>query len=176
MANPHARSADLALLHPAFRKAVQQVLAALASQKIPFELFEGYRTPERQADLYAQGRTAAGRIVTYAPPWRSYHQYGLGVDLVLKVDGQWSWDTSGAKAGWWKQMQAVGKEFGLVPLDFELPHMQLAGTSSNALSSGLYPGGGDDAWAENLDVAILGWKGDPPAPPRPPTAQRPPLA
>src|SRR5438093_661694 len=105
MVNPHARNADLALLHPDFRNAVQLVLASLDTQKIPFALFEGYRYPERQADLYGQGRTSPGKIVTYAPPWRSYHQYGLAVDLVLNVDGKWSWDTSGAKASWWKQMQ-----------------------------------------------------------------------
>lgn len=176
MTNPHARSADPALLHPVFRKAVQQVLASLAQQQIPFALFEGFRYPERQADLYAQGRSAPGRIVTYASPWRSYHQFGLGVDLVLQIDGQWSWDTSGAKAAWWQRMQATGKEFGLAPLEFELPHLQWAGTSSNALAGGVYPAGGDDAWAENLDAAILAWKGDPPAPPRPATPQRPPLA
>jgi len=176
MSNPHARNADLALLHPVFRTKVSEVLAALANEKVPFKVFEAYRYPERQADLFAQGRTTPGNIVTYAEPWRSYHQFGLGVDFVLFIEGKWSWDTAGSKKGWWKRMQEIGRECGLAPLDFELPHMQLGGTSSNALASGLYPADGDDSWAENLDAAIMGWAGNPAAPARPQVAQRPGIA
>jgi peptidoglycan L-alanyl-D-glutamate endopeptidase CwlK len=176
MSNPHARNADLSLLHPTFRAALVLTLDKLAKEAIPFKVFEAYRYPERQADLYAQGRTAPGKIVTYAEPWRSYHQYGLGVDLVLNLGGQWSWDTAGDKLKWWKRMQEIGRECGLAPLDFELPHLQLGGTSSNALASGAYPAGGDDSWAENLDAAIKAWRGTPAAPPSPPVAQRPGLS
>lgn len=47
-----------------------------------FRVSEGYRTPERQAELYAQGRHDSKRIVTKAKPYQSYHNWGLAVDLV----------------------------------------------------------------------------------------------
>lgn len=41
---------------------------------------EGLRSMERQAQLYMQGRTAPGPIVTNSPPGQSIHHYGLAVD------------------------------------------------------------------------------------------------
>lgn len=176
MFSPHARNAEMSLLHPVVREKVAAVVGALNAEGIPFRVFEAFRYPQRQADLFAQGRTKPGAIVTKAPPWRSYHQYGLAVDLVLFVDGKWSWDTAGAKRAWWKRMQDLGAAQGLEALSFELPHLQLAGTSTDALVRGEYPADGDDEWAENLDAAIMGWSGSPGAPPRPAVAQRPAIA
>lgn len=54
---------------------------------------QGLRTFAYQADLYAQGRTKPGKIVTNAKPGLSYHNYGLAVDYALLVDGKTiSWD------------------------------------------------------------------------------------
>lgn len=174
MNNPHARNNDLSLLHPFVREVVEKVQKTLNEEEIPFKVFEAYRYPERQSDLFAKGRTVPGPIVTYAEPWRSYHQYGLAVDFVLYENGTWSWDDStAAKKKWWKRMQDLGKKNGLVPLDFETPHLQLAGTSSSALSKGVYPVGGDDIWAEHLAAVIAGWQHSPAAPPAPWTPNRP---
>jgi peptidoglycan L-alanyl-D-glutamate endopeptidase CwlK len=41
---------------------------------------EGLRSMERQATLYAQGRTMPGKIVTWAKPGQSLHHYGCAVD------------------------------------------------------------------------------------------------
>jgi peptidoglycan L-alanyl-D-glutamate endopeptidase CwlK len=73
-------------------------------------------------------------------------------------------------------MHEIGQKHGLMPLKFETPHLQLAGTSSNALIGGLYPDRGDDSWAENLAAAISAWRGTPVAPPFPSVADRPPVA
>ncbi len=40
-----------------------------------------YRTIAEQNDLFAQGRTKAGKIVTKARGGESYHNYGLAIDL-----------------------------------------------------------------------------------------------
>jgi len=177
MTNPHSRNNDLSLIHPIVREAVIKIEKALNDEGIPFKVFEAFRFPERQADLFAQGRSKPGHIVTHAEPWRSYHQYGLAVDLVLFENGKWSWDDkTSAKKKWWKRMQEIGKKNGLAPLDFELPHLQLAGTSSNALSQGRYPSGGDDQWAEHLAAAIAGWNDLPTAPPSPDVPSRPAIA
>jgi peptidoglycan L-alanyl-D-glutamate endopeptidase CwlK len=59
------------------------------------EIFEGFRSPDRQQRLYNQGRVNAERVITYAKPWESWHQYGLAVDIALDTDPgpkkQWYW-------------------------------------------------------------------------------------
>ena len=46
-------------------------------------LLEGYRSPERQTMLAAQGPQ-----VTNAGAWQSYHQYGLAADCAFYKDGR----------------------------------------------------------------------------------------
>lgn len=82
----------LATVHP---KLQQVVTRALELSPIDFMVLEGKRTPERQRELYGQGRTtaqctAAGISVKYAKPhlqkvtWtlNSNHFTGRAVDLV----------------------------------------------------------------------------------------------
>ncbi len=173
MASVEKRQTDLESLHPTVRSAVRAVMADLVAGNHPFEVFEAYRSPQRQKFLYAKGRTTPGPKVTKADAWQSYHQYGLAADFVLKVGGQWSWDTSGANAAHWKALHEIGKKHGLEPLSWEMPHLQIAGTSSSELRQGIYPPFGDDDWADNLQAVILSWSGD--APPPPKVAERPPL-
>lgn len=53
-------------------------------------VIEGLRTPERQADLYSQGRTKPGKIVTWT--MQSKHLDGRAVDVVMLKDGKIDWD------------------------------------------------------------------------------------
>ncbi len=156
--NETVRNIDLACLHPVFRQKAQELLGLLAAENIPFRLFEGFRSPERQQYLYAQGRTRPGPIVTRAQPWTSYHQYGLAGDFVLFENGAWSWETAGASARYWLRLQAIGKQIGLDPLSFELPHLQLAGLWIQDLKAGKHPDGGDASWEAAVQVAVVGWK------------------
>ena len=171
LTNPSKRDVDVLLLHPVVRNAVAKVMANLQQEQIPLFVFEGFRSPARQALLFAQGRTLPGKVVTFARPWTSYHQYGLAVDLVFHGPGKWSWDEP--KKGMWKRMHEIARSHGLMPLDFETPHVQLAETSSNALIQGRYPDGGDESWADNIGAAISAWHGEPAAPPFPTTFARP---
>lgn len=41
---------------------------------------QGLRDFEAQAKIYAQGRTAPGKIVSYSQPGTSWHEYGLAMD------------------------------------------------------------------------------------------------
>jgi D-alanyl-D-alanine carboxypeptidase len=148
------RNSDPTLLHPVFREKASRLLIQLAGERIPFRLFEGFRSPQRQQYLYSQGRTRPGAIVTRARPWTSYHQYGLAGDFVLVENGQWSWDISGPKAAWWRRLSAVGKTLGLEPLSFEMPHLQLAGLKIKDLAGGQYPAGGDATWQAALDADL----------------------
>jgi peptidoglycan L-alanyl-D-glutamate endopeptidase CwlK len=162
--DPNMRRTDLDSLHPVMRDSAIHLLTRLESEQIPFRLFEGFRTPWRQAWLYAQGRTRPGAKVTNAQAWQSYHQHGLAADFVLWLNNQWSWSTVGAHRRYWKRLQDLGQEVGLEPLSWELPHLQVAGLKLADLQSGIYPNGGDDAWRDNLEAAVVGWNGEPAAP------------
>lgn len=66
---------------------VQRLLAVFKIMKeqhgYDMALLEGYRSPERQSMLAAQGSH-----VTMATAWQSYHQYGLASDCAFYRDGK----------------------------------------------------------------------------------------
>lgn len=53
-------------------------------------LVEGYRSPERQAELMAAGKA------TRAGAWQSCHQYGLAIDAAPIRNGKLQWDMGDA--------------------------------------------------------------------------------
>jgi len=77
---------DLSKLHPEFRRrlmlAFDRYRRLYGTDDPPF-VTEGYRSPERQTELYAIGRTKPGRKVTNARAGESIHQYGLAADIAF---------------------------------------------------------------------------------------------
>lgn len=65
----------------------------LAAGRVPFQLFvvEGLRTKARQAQLYAQGRTSPGKVVTWT--LASKHIDGRAVDLAPLRNGAIDWSS-----------------------------------------------------------------------------------
>ena len=63
-----------------------------ASELCPFDVMvvEGKRTKERQEELYAQGRTKPGKMVTWT--LKSKHIEGKAVDLAPYVHGKIAWN------------------------------------------------------------------------------------
>ena len=59
---------------------VNIVKRAIEISEIDFSVLEGVRTLERQRELYAQGRTSTGKVVTWT--MKSRHIEGKAVDLV----------------------------------------------------------------------------------------------
>ena len=59
---------------------VNIVKRAIEISEVDFTVLEGLRTIERQRELFAQGRTAPGKIVTWT--MKSRHLEGKAVDLV----------------------------------------------------------------------------------------------
>ena len=57
-----------------------------------FRIVQGLRTIAEQNELYAQGRTKAGNIVTNAKGGSSFHNYGLAIDIVELVNGKANWN------------------------------------------------------------------------------------
>ncbi len=115
-------SRDLSLVYPPFARQLRDFEARLAAAKLPFFLYMAFRTFEDQDELYAQGRTKPGQIVTNARGGDSLHNYGLAGDYVLdgsleKPGIQWSWnvkadlDRDGRSD--WMEMGAIARACGL---------------------------------------------------------------
>ncbi len=76
----------VAKIHPKLREEVKQVIDNLIKRKVKIRITQGLRTNKEQNDLYAQGRTKPGKIVTNAKAGYSYHNYGLAFDFCLLHD------------------------------------------------------------------------------------------
>ena len=79
---------------------VMLVHRALELSTVEFMVVEGLRTKQRQQQLYAQGRTSKGPIVTWT--LNSKHIDGLAVDLAPVVNGKIDWSDS-------KKFDAIAK-------------------------------------------------------------------
>lgn len=128
--SPHTLK-RLSAVHPELKRRVEILLRQLAAQGLTVEVVQGFRTPEEQDALYAQGRRTAGKKVTNAKRWQSNHNYGLAVDLCPFVEGEPNWD---APFSVWQQIgrtaEGLGLEWGGRWAKFrDLPHVQLPGLS-----------------------------------------------
>jgi peptidoglycan L-alanyl-D-glutamate endopeptidase CwlK len=54
--------------------------------RMELKILETFRHPARQQQLFNQGRTAPGNIVTFAEAYESMHQYCLAVDFIVDTD------------------------------------------------------------------------------------------
>jgi peptidoglycan L-alanyl-D-glutamate endopeptidase CwlK len=93
--NPINRSEHL--LYPPFLAMVKRGLEKAHAAGLMAYIFEGYRSLNRQTELYNQGRTTPGAVITWAKPGQSLHHYGVAVDIVfdgnlLDAGIQWSWE------------------------------------------------------------------------------------
>lgn len=71
-------------------KLVKVVEKASGMVPFPTRVIEGVRTQQRQEELYAQGRTKPGKIVTWT--LNSKHIEGKAVDFVPFVNGAIPWN------------------------------------------------------------------------------------
>ena len=89
--------AQLQTLHPLIRAkaidAYNECVKATPKGIHPY-ITEGYRSFERSAALYAQGRTKPGQIVSNAKAGQSYHNYGLSFDMAIQVNGKFDWSVN----------------------------------------------------------------------------------
>lgn len=139
------RLSDLTLLDAELLDKLGTLMIGLRADGIQLEVYESARSPGRQAELFAVGRDPElahyGRTVTNAMPYHSAHQYGLGVDLVFRIAGRWTWNEP--VRGQWDRMQLLAHHAGLVTLSFERPHVQLPGFHPDMMEPGPNQ---DDQW------------------------------
>jgi peptidoglycan L-alanyl-D-glutamate endopeptidase CwlK len=101
----------LETLHPAIRPdaiaAWTEVQAAMAAN-VKVIVIQGYRTFAESNALYAQGRTAPGDIVTFAPAGESFHNYGLAFDFAMVTNGKDDYNVGPH----WMQVVTIMKKHG----------------------------------------------------------------
>ena len=107
---------------------------------IRLRITQGYRSVATQNALYAQGRTAPGKIVTNARGGFSYHNYGLAIDVVeIRDNGSINWSPD------WDAIGTVGISNGFEwggnwTTIVDRPHFQMIfGLSINDLRNGERP-------------------------------------
>jgi peptidoglycan L-alanyl-D-glutamate endopeptidase CwlK len=103
-------SRDLNELLPEVKRRVENFIEACKTNGIDLLVTSTYRDNESQAALYAQGRTAAGKIVTNARAGDSFHNHRCAVDVVPLVSGKPDWDGSHPV---WAEVGRLGQENGL---------------------------------------------------------------
>jgi len=124
-------------LYPSFRSLViGQVIPGLttwAAVHLPGyapAIAEGFRTTARQAELYAEGRTTPGPIVTNCDGVKnpSRHQSALACDIAWLHESGLTWDVPEAA---WLQVQHQAHLAGLTSgKDWKMndePHVQMPG-------------------------------------------------
>jgi peptidoglycan LD-endopeptidase CwlK len=96
-------------LTPTVATQCRQFIAACKAQGIDILITSTYRDYAQQTALYAQGRTAPGRIVTNAKAGQSAHNFRVAFDFVPLVNGKPAWDNDKliSKCG------AIGEQYGL---------------------------------------------------------------
>jgi peptidoglycan L-alanyl-D-glutamate endopeptidase CwlK len=95
-------------LHPALKDKARQLIELCKAEGIELRIISTYRSLEEQADLYAQGRSKPGKIVTYAKPGTSWHNWSLAFDCCPIYEGHPDWDSPH-----WDRIGTLGKKLGL---------------------------------------------------------------
>lgn len=115
---------DINDLHPKMRVAVLKLENVLVDRGIMatarnegFKFFEGYRSPERQAQLRREHPK-----VTKAGAWQSAHQYGVAADYVWwHPENGWSWEDGNP----WSFLDLAVAEVPelMRPISWDRPHI-----------------------------------------------------
>lgn len=92
-------------------------------------IVSGFRSLEEQSEIYEQGRVENGRIVSWATPGKSMHNYGYAVDVVDRWRGYYIN---------WKRLGKIANFCGLSQVDD--PHFEYrGGLSTTQFEMGLKP-------------------------------------
>ena len=100
----------LEYLYPPFRAKVEQLIQMCRERGLNIGLGETLRTVEEQNNMYAQGRTKPGPIITNAKgtDYNSQHQWGIAFDFFKNETGRAYSDIQ-----FFEQVRALAKSIGL---------------------------------------------------------------
>ena len=99
---------NIATLLPEVRPFARRLVNKAAGVGITIKVISGLRTYEEQDELYAQGRTKPGNIVTKARGGYSNHNFGIAFDVGVFEGKKWIPESSKYKA-----VGALGMDLGL---------------------------------------------------------------
>lgn len=137
-------------LHPSIIGKVKEfIIRAEKELGIKLRVTAALRTWKEQSDLYAKGRTAPGKVVTWAKAGQSYHNYGLAIDVVEIKDGQALWNNP----NWEKIAQlgeSLGFEWGGRWKNKDKPHFQMTFGKHHSELASLYKSGQREGEYVNL--------------------------
>lgn len=148
---------DQSKLYPPFLEAMKLLYIACEKRGYVFFCIEAYRSPERQSQLYSQGRSTPGKIITNAKAFESYHQFGIATDSCRDKDGR---KENGLQPDWdmeaYKVLQEECHKLNLTSgLDFksfpEGPHIQWKTKTPLSVLRAEFEKGGLNAVFEKLD-------------------------
>lgn len=123
--NPKVKTAGINLITNCYKRGVMIIVV------------QGYRSIQAQSNLYAQGRTTPGPIVTNAKGGDSFHNYRVAIDFAIldKVTGKKIiWDTKidqdKDKVADWTEVLVEARKLGFeCGADFktfkDMPHLQM---------------------------------------------------
>lgn len=98
----------IATLQPQVRPIARALVQKAAQNGIQIKVISGLRSYAEQNDLYAQGRTRAGRKVTNARGGYSNHNFGIAFDIGVFEGSRYLGESPKYKA-----VGALGMELGL---------------------------------------------------------------
>lgn len=96
-------------LLPQIADKARQFLSRCEQAGLQVLVISTYRDFEKQAALYALGRSSPGKIVTNAKPGTSAHNFRRALDLVPLKDGKPWWN---APEPLWQQIGKIGQDCG----------------------------------------------------------------
>lgn len=105
--NPIMPCRDITELCPTLERGAREFLKRCEAAGLKVLITQTYRSKEYQDSLYAQGRTAAGSIVTNCKGGQSPHNYRIAFDICKNVKGQEYSDNN-----FFKQCGAIWKAMG----------------------------------------------------------------
>lgn len=119
----------ISTLTPEYQPIARDLVRKSFEAGVPVLVTEGHRSQERQEQLYAQGRTAPGNVVTWTR--NSRHTKGTAIDLVpLNEKGQPDYNNSAAYKTLGELGQTLGLEWGGNWKNKDMPHFQYNGSVS----------------------------------------------
>jgi peptidoglycan L-alanyl-D-glutamate endopeptidase CwlK len=90
-----------------------KLIETAKDQGINAKVISGYRSYAEQDKLYAQGRTAPGKVVTKAKGGYSFHNFGIAFDIgIFSEDGKKYYGESEAYEVVGKIGESLGLEWG----------------------------------------------------------------
>ena len=115
---------DMNELKPKFRAILEDALAEAREAGLDPVVIETYRPQSRQDELFAQGRTTHGHVVTWTR--HSKHTLRLAADVCPRVNGQIVWSRRDLFDRWGAIAEKHGLTWGGRFSNYDGVHVQAA--------------------------------------------------